>query len=231
MNIIDIDYNTLMIVIIALFALSGYLRGWWREGITTVFLVLLVIFLTQPELAQRIIEFINNLIEMLSIVIKTRGSFEASAVSAAAETPPPIVLDPNNRSLYIVILIVIVLLSYFTSRITLGNRTISVGARIFGGILGAINGFIAVNLVKEFIVGRFFPGTGVSAQAAAPSTLSVSISDVPPGSVFTDAPLLLVLGIGLVVLALLLANRLTRKGRRAPWGYDRELVVKKEEKK
>jgi hypothetical protein len=231
MNIIDIDYNTLIIVIIALFALSGYLRGWWREGITTVFLVLLVIFLTQPELAQRIIEFINSLIKMLSIVVQTRGSFEASAISAAAETPPPIVLDPNDRSLYVIILVVMVLLAYFTSRITLGNRTISFGARIFGGILGAVNGFIVVNLVKEFIVGRFFPGTGVSAQAAAPSTLSVSISDVPPGSVFTDAPLLLIIGIGVVVVALILANRLTRTGRRVPWGYEREYVIKTEAKK
>lgn len=230
MNIIDIDFNTLMIVIIALFALSGYLRGWWREGITTIFLILLVIFLTQPDLARRIIEFINSLLGMLSLIVETRGSFEAQAVSAAAETPPPIVLDPNDRSLYVIILVVIVLLAYFTSRITLGNRTISFGARIFGGILGAINGFIAVNLVKEFIVGRFFPGTGLTAQAAAPSTLSVSVSDVPPENVFTNAPLLLVLGLGLVVLALILANRFTRTGRRVPWGYEREYVIKTEKK-
>jgi hypothetical protein len=189
MNIIDINYDTLMIIVIALFALSGFLRGWWREGITTIFLILLVIFLTQPELADDIISFINNLIKTVFDVIN------------------------------ILILIAIVLLSYFTSKITLGGRTISFGGRIFGGILGAINGFLAVNLVKEFIIGRFITETGLSAQAAAPDTLSVTLSDVPPDTVFTSTSVLLVIGLGIVVLALLLANRLSRSGARVPWGY------------
>ena len=58
MDAITIDYNTLALIVVALFAISGYLRGWWREAITTVFLVLLSIFLTQPELARSIIEAI-----------------------------------------------------------------------------------------------------------------------------------------------------------------------------
>jgi hypothetical protein len=85
--------------------------------------------------------------------------------------------------------------------------------------VGAINGFLAVNLVKEYIVGRFFPETGRSAQTAAPSELSVAITNVPPESVFTDTSQLLVIGLGVVILALILANRLSRKGRRDPWGY------------
>jgi hypothetical protein len=221
MNIIDINYDTLMIIVIALFALSGFLRGWWREGITTIFLILLVIFLTQPELADDIISFINNLIKTVFDVINNLlESFRSEAQAlAAAEAEPPIVLDPENRSLYILILIAIVLLSYFTSKITLGGRTISFGGRIFGGILGAINGFLAVNLVKEFIIGRFITETGLSAQAAAPDTLSVTLSDVPPDTVFTSTSVLLVIGLGIVVLALLLANRLSRSGARVPWGY------------
>jgi hypothetical protein len=221
MDIISIDFELLMIIVIALFALSGFLRGWWREGITTIFLVLLVIFLTQPELAGSIIEFINGLIETVSDLMgRILEPFRSeTAVAAAAEAEPPIVLDPNDRTMFIIILVIMVLLSYFTSKITLGGRTVSFGGRIFGGILGAINGFLAVNLVKEFIVGRFFPETGVSAQAAAPDTLSISVSNVPPESVFTNTPLLLVVGLGVVVLALLLANRLSTKGRRVPWGY------------
>jgi hypothetical protein len=219
MTIIDIDWDLLMIIMIGLFALSGFLRGWWREGITTIFLVLLVIFLTQPELAEDIIGFINNLIEMLSLVVETGGSFESQAVSAAAETPPPIVLDPTDRSLYVVILVVIILVSYFTGRITLGGKTLSFAARILGGVIGAINGFLVVNLVKEFIVGRFFPETGIAATAAAPSQVSIAISDVPPENLFSGAPLLLIIAVGLVVLVLVLINRVSRAGLQTPFGY------------
>jgi hypothetical protein len=220
MDVIAIDYEMLMIIVVALFALSGFLRGWWREGITTIFLILLTVFLTQPELAGTMIEFINGLIaaawSMLSNILEALGLVDP-AVAAAAE--PPIVLDPNDRTVFIILLIVMVVLSYFTSKITLGGKTITVAGRIFGGIVGAINGFLAVNLVKEYIVGRFFPATGLSAQTAAPDQLAIAITNVPPESVFTDTSQLLVIGIGVVILALLLANRLSRKGARAPWGY------------
>jgi hypothetical protein len=211
----------LMIIVVALFALSGFLRGWWREGITTIFLILLTIFLTSPELAGSIIDFINGVIEAAWSIF--RNLFEALGLIeptvGTAATTPPIVLDPNDRTVFIIILIVMVVLSYFTSKITLGGKSITVGGRIFGGIVGAINGFLAVNLVKEYIVGRFFPETGLSAQTAAPSELSVAITNVPPESVFTDTSQLLVIGLGVVILALILANRLSRKGRRDPWGY------------
>jgi hypothetical protein len=143
--------------------------------------------------------------------------------TVAATSTPPIVINPDDRTVFVIILIIMVLLSYFTSKITLGGRTITIGGRIFGGILGAINGFLAinlVNLVKEYIVGRFFPETGLSAQTAAPDELSIAITNVPPESVFTDTSQLLVIGLGVVILMLLLANRLTRTGkRRDPWGY------------
>jgi len=221
MSIIDISYETLMIIVVALFALSGFLRGWWREGITTIFLILLTIFLTSPDLAESIITFVNDVIQTGWNIIG--GLFETLGITeptVGATSTPPIVINPDDRTTFIIILIVMVLLSYFTSKITLGGRTVTVGGRIFGGILGAINGFLAFNLVKEYIVGRFFPATGLSAQSAAPSQLSIAITDVPPESVFTDTSQLLVIGIGVVILALLLANRLTSKGkRREPWGY------------
>jgi hypothetical protein len=221
MNILDIPYETLMIIVVALFALSGFLRGWWREGITTIFLILLTIFLTSPDLAGTIIEFVNGVIQaawnILSGLLEALGIAEPTVGAAST---PPIVINPDDRTTFIIILIVMVLLSYFTSKITLGGRTVTVGGRIFGGILGAINGFLAFNLVKEYIIGRFFPSTGLSAQSAAPSQLSIAVTDVPPESVFTDTSQLLVIGIGVVILALLLANRLTSRGkRREPWGY------------
>jgi len=218
MSIITIDWETLMLIIVGLFALGGFLRGWWREGVTTVFLVLLAIFLTSPELAGSIIDFINGVIEIAWNILS--GLLVSLGLVQSAASTPPIVLDPNDSTLFIIILIIIVIVSYFTSRSTLSERKITLGGRIFGGILGAINGFIVVNLVKEFIVGRFFPETGLTAQSAAPDQLSVAITGVPPETVFTDTSRLLVVGFGVVILALVLANRLTAKGkRRDPWGY------------
>jgi hypothetical protein len=229
MDAITIDWGMLAIIMVALFAISGYLRGWWREAITTVFVVALAIFLTQPDLARSIIEAINNII---TVVWNALSGLLSGAGVAAAAAEPPVVLNPENQSLYILILIVIVLLSYFTSRITLGGRTISFGGRIFGGILGAVNGYIIVNLLKEFVVGGLVPGTGVSVQSAAPNTISVSVADVPPESVFSGVPLLLLILLGLLAFGLLFANRLTRKGRRVPWGYNTQpLITKPAEKK
>jgi hypothetical protein len=221
MSILTLDWETLTIIVVALFALSGFLRGWWREGVTTIFLILLTIFLTSPELAGSIIEFINGIIETAWGILV--GLFEALGIvepTVAATSTPPIVINPDDRTGFVIILIIMVLLSYFTSKITLGGRTVTVGGRIFGGILGAINGFLVINLVKEYIVGRFFPETGLTAQTAAPDQLSIAVTGVPPESVFTDTSQLLVIGIGVVILMLLLANRLTRKGKgRDPWGY------------
>ena len=220
MSILTLDWETLTIIVVALFALSGFLRGWWREGVTTIFLILLTIFLTSPELAGSIIEFINGIIETAWGILV--GLFEALGIvepTVAATSTPPILINPDDRTVFVIILIIMVLLSYFTSKITLGGRTATVGGRIFGGILGAINGFLAVNLVKEYIVGRFFPETGLTAQTAAPDQLSIAVTGVPPESVFTDTSQLLVIGLGVVILALILANRVSRKGRREPWGY------------
>jgi len=140
MDIIALDWDTLTIIIVALFALSGFLRGWWREGITTIFLILLTIFLTSPELAGSIIEFINGIIEtawgILTGLFETLGIAETTV---AAASTPPIVINPDDRTVFVIILIIMVLLSYFTSKITLGGRTITFGGRIFGGILGAIH--------------------------------------------------------------------------------------------
>ena len=221
MSLLTLDWDTLVIIVAALFALGGFLRGWWREGVTTIFLILLTIFLTSPELAGNIVDFINGVIEAAWNIF--RNLFEALGLAqptvGTAATTPPIVIDPNDRTVFIIILIVMVVLSYFTSKITLGGRTATLAGRIFGGILGAINGFLVVNLVKEYIVGRFFPETGLTAQTAAPDQLSIAVTGVPPESVFSDTAQLLVIGLGVVILALILANRVSRKGTRNPWGY------------
>jgi hypothetical protein len=139
----------------------------------------------------------------------------------AIDTGPPVALDPRDRSLYVIILVILVGLSYFTGGFALGQRQITAGGRIAGGALGAFNGFVVVNLVKEYIVGRFLPGAQLSAQSATriPSMLSVSVANVPPDTTMAGTPQLLVFGIGVMVVVLMVATLVGRQGGDGPWGY------------
>ncbi len=65
---------------------------------------------------------------------------------------------------------------------------------------------------------RRFEDAPAAATAIAPDTVSVTVNEVPTENLLTAAPLLIV-GLGIIVLALVVANRLSRKGRRMPWGY------------
>jgi len=228
MNLLTVDFGILMSVVIGAFALGGFIRGWWREGLTTILLLLLVLFLTQPGIVTNIIDYVNNLLEVFGLVVETGGDLSLERIQAASVTAePPTIVDPSSRNFYIILLVVLILISYFGSRLTLPGSTVggyqpSNGARIIGAIVGAFNGFIVVNLFKEYIIGRQIPGTGVAAQAAAPSTLSIQIAQVPPESVFSGPSLLLIIAAGIIILAFVLSSRVVAGphiGTRDPVGY------------
>jgi hypothetical protein len=233
MSELKIDYSTFTTIVIGLFALSGFFRGWWREGISTLFLVLLVFLLTQPQDAQNVINTLNNLIKDALALSRVGLVATPQAVGAAAAgVSSPVALDPRDRTLYIIILVILVGLSYFTGGLALGQRQITAGGRIAGGALGAFNGFVVINLVKEYIVGRFLPGAQLSAQSASiPSMLSVTVANVPPDTTLVGTPQLLVFGIGALVVVLMVGTHFGRKGGHGPWGYGMALVPKKEEKR
>jgi len=225
MSELKLDYSTFALIVVGLFALSGFFRGWWREGISTVFLVSLAFMLTQPQQAQNLISALNNaLSSALSVIRGVTGVPLAGGTVSAASTNG--LLNPQQRDVYILILIGAVVLSYFTGRVTLGDREITAGGRILGGVLGAVNGYLIINLFKEYVLGRFLPGGAgmVSAQAVtAPATLAVSVANVPPDTPFTASTQLLVFGFGGLMFILLLSTRL----RKSLWGYGAPKVPKK----
>ena len=47
----EINFTVLTYFAIGLFALNGLFRGWWKEAISTFFLILLVFLLQQPGVA------------------------------------------------------------------------------------------------------------------------------------------------------------------------------------
>ncbi len=57
-----INWTVLALLVIGLFALAGFFKGWWKEAITTIFLGILAFFLQVPDVAQLFIDLTNLVI-------------------------------------------------------------------------------------------------------------------------------------------------------------------------
>jgi hypothetical protein len=222
-SVVEIDYTVLGYIIIGLFALVGFFRGWWKEGITTVLLVVLVVMLTQPAVVDVVIENVNKLLEFIVAIIKARG-LDTEAVAAAQAAEPVVALESSNRNIYIVALIILIILSYFVGKIGLGGYAVTPLGAIMGGVLGAINGFIISSLVREYLLGRIIPGeTFTAAAAAPPDTVSLQVKGLEGPALGSGVIFWIILLIGLIVLVFLISTRFQLAGGmlqgRAPAGH------------
>jgi len=209
---VTMDYMVLMWMVIILFGLVGYFRGWWKEGLTTGFLTILVILLQFPGLAELIVDTLNKLIKLTYVVIKARSlDIERIAEIAREIGEPPIKIDPTATETYIVALIGLLVLSYIIGRVSISKKAIGpsfLGA-LFGIIFGLLNGFTVISLVREYVVGRYLPGAteAIIAQAATATTISLTVEDMPMPSVMEGLAPWLLVSIGAVALFAVLATR------------------------
>lgn len=216
-QLVQLDYTVVTYIVIAVFGLVGFMRGWWKEAVTTGLLALLLLLLKQPDAATGIVDFIDRLVVSGWEAIQTlRQSSDMIAAAMPVEEPP--VIDPKNRSIYIIILVAAVIASYFFSKIGL-TESMSAAARIIGGVLGVYNGYVVLTLVREFLIGRFLPGAGdMAAAAVAPTSVQVEVTNLPQSSM-ADAPYVyywVAVGCLAFLVALITAVKL---GRQQPWGY------------
>ena len=131
-----------------------------------------------PEMADAIIAIVNRLfvIVMKFLAVLT----ESEVVQTAA------VDESNSYRLFVIILAILVALSYTSDRIGFAQQGLTAFNALLGGIFGAFNGFMALSLAKDYVLGNFFK-SGAEAQAASTiSGLSLSIEDVPVSSSFGD---------------------------------------------
>lgn len=191
MSAINIDFEVFFYMVVGLFGLVGFMRGWWKEAITTGLLVFLLLLLERPDLAVIIIDGINGLLEWV------RGT---DVFSATGAVDPPPDIDPSTSQFYIVTLIVLIVVSYFLGRAGIGDTTISSGGRLFGGILGLTNGFIALSLTREYIVRRFLPDSGISAATALPTEITFTVSNIPRTTITEGTTAWVVIIAGAIVL-------------------------------
>ena len=93
----QIDWMVLTYLIIIVFAIGGFFRGWWKEAITTFFLVGLLILLQRPDWAQILIDVINQVILFIwQVVVRI---FRITA------TTEPFQLDASSGGTWILILL------------------------------------------------------------------------------------------------------------------------------
>ncbi len=189
---VEINWTVIVVLLILLFALMGYFKGWWKEAITTAFLTCLVLLSQTPMLAQFFIDAINFVIALLwrllssSSLINFRDSL---ALSLGLETGVTPQLDAGDGYTWIVILILFLALAILIGRYSLPGWSrsempyhgyiVTPRGAAWGGLLGALNGWLIISLIRVYLDGSKLPGGGTSAAALTPGGVAVRATDVP----------------------------------------------------
>jgi hypothetical protein len=246
----EINWTVVTYLAVGFFALTGFYKGWWKEAITTGFLVLLVFLLQQPGVAGNVIDFLNNLLlriwELLpdSLVSILRDLFESLGIRTVSSGA--VQANPSSPATWLLVLLLLLAVAVLISRYSLPDYGEGRGyaVRPTGGLLGAIlggfNGFIIVNLVREYLDGRNLPGGGTTPPteiSAVGGSIGIASSDVSvravqlPSTTILDSFLpWVIIAVGIIVVIMALKTRIglpkSSKGFRRidfkePYGYKR----------
>jgi uncharacterized membrane protein required for colicin V production len=200
---LPIEYSDLVTLVLAIFAFVGLMRGWYKEGITSLFTTTLAILIWRPAIAQKIIEIINDLIKLIASFFKAKGSLDPAEIgAAAAQIDPNLFLDPYSYRLYIILTIVMLIVSYLIGEARFKDK-ITPLSRILGGILGLFNGFIIVSLIKQYFM-NYLQAKG--AYVAQANQVSFQLTDVPTGNFFAGYGIIFILIVLIAVIALMIAG-------------------------
>ena len=238
----EINWTVLAYILVGLFVMSGFFKGWWKEAITTFFLGVLIFLLNVPVAAQGFIDLIN-------LILETIWEFLPDFVNAG----PLIQLDATSGGTWLTILLLFIGLAIFISRASLSSRMyfpftlpypvygVTPLGSLLGGLLGGLNGFLIINLIREYLDGRKLPDTRPATEIAmaagdslgiASSGVAIQFADLPRFTIFNAFLPWLIIAFGILIFIL------TFRSRRTLWGYitiditkkDKEIVVKVETK-
>ncbi len=232
----QINWTLVTYLVIGLFALAGFFRGWWKEGITTIFLIALVFLLQQPGIAEAFIEVVNAIVAAIWNIAPALFDFIAENIFAVETSgTAAIQAEPDEAGTWLFVLVVVVVLAILVSRFLVpGRGIVNVVGSVLGGLVGAFNGFIVVNLVREYLDGRSLPGgttgpvteiqlAGQSVAGVASPGLTIQAVDLPRFTILDSLIPWIVIGIGLLIFVALLRTGFGFQGvrvtRRVPPGY------------
>jgi hypothetical protein len=240
---VGINWTVLTLLVIGLFALAGLFKGWWKEAITTIFLGILVFFLQVPDVAQIFIDLINLIISTIWRILPDFVLDFLETVLGIGATGAPPQIDAGSAQTWLIVLIVFIGLAILIGRLSLpgsGRRAdtyssyvVTFGGSLFGALLGALNGWLIIGLIRTYLDGRSLPGGGemaATSMATPPSDqVVIQAVDVPHTTILDSFLPWLFVGIGLVVLLAAIRSRVTvkeKKGFRkvvykSPVGYEK----------
>lgn len=198
---LPVDYNQLVTLFLFIFAMVGLMRGWYKEGITSLFAALLALLVWRPEVARTLIGRFTEVLKVLVLFIRTGLNPEPQAL-AEPSVGVGTLLDPNSYEIYVVITVVLLAVSYVVGEATFKHRMTALG-RVLGAMLGSFNGYVILALVKQFLINQ------VQVQAVGPikgEQLSVQVTDVPTSNFFTGSGLIFIFIVVIGVVALMVAG-------------------------
>ncbi|MCB0210349.1 MAG: hypothetical protein KDJ52_13515 [Anaerolineae bacterium] len=186
----QINWTLLTYIIIIFFSIVGFSRGWWREAIFTVFFGILILLLQNPDWAQTIITFVNDIIASVWSYIPTgitnvvnNGLTNFFAITTRSDTP--FQLDPTAPETWLSILLIGMLSAYLIGQIGFTYNPTGFG-KLLGLGMGALNGYLLLSIAREYLDGRALPGQGTAAAAASSEVSLVGSSSFgPPVSTVT----------------------------------------------
>jgi hypothetical protein len=200
---LPIEYADVITLVLAIFAFVGVMRGWYKEGITSLFVAALAILIWRPSLASEIINVINGIITLVVAVFTARFSLDPSELSTAAQSvEDDVLLDPNSYRLYIVVMVVFLIISYFIGEANFKGRVTPLG-RLLGGLLGLFNGFVITALIKQYFLNYLQAQNQFVAQS---NQLSIQMTDVPTDNFFAGYGIIFILIVLVGVIALMIAG-------------------------
>jgi hypothetical protein len=215
MGIVTIDYDTLLLVSIIVFAGVGFFRGWLREGITTVTLLVFVGLLMNPDLAIPVIGIITRVLKLVVAFFREGLFLNLDGMLELYREMPDIFTPEDPYTFLLWATAVAVALSYLGGKLVIGDANILTPlSHLIGGLIGAFNGFIVISLVREYLLKLLDPAPVAAAQVGALGVGAVQANEIAivVGSQVADMgalqgyALYVAVFLGLIVAALILGK-------------------------
>lgn len=198
---IPIEYSEVLTLVLIIFAIVGMMRGWYREGVTALFVALLAILVWRPEIGEAIIDWVNNFLRFILAFFRAGLTFNTTRLTAEAAATRDL-LDPSSYRLWIVITVMLVGISYAVGEATFNGKMAPLG-RLLGGIIGAANGFVLVSLAKQYLANYWASQGRVMAQSGQ---VAIQMTNVPATSFINGFGIVFILIILIAVVGLLIAG-------------------------
>ena len=198
---LPIDFRELQLLILFIFAMVGIMRGWYREGITALFVAFLGILVWRPEIGEGLINWINNLIKFILMFVRSGFSFDPARLSTQVVSPSSL-LDPSSYRFWMTVTVIMVIISYVVGETTFQGNMTGLG-RVLGGVLGVANGFVLLSLARQYLT-DYWRSQGLVVAQSGPVT--VQLNNVPAGDFAGGYGIVFVLVILVAVIVLLIAG-------------------------